>query len=59
MPLNKGDFSQIKLLKILKEMNFKGPMALQCYGIKGNRYENLKDSITAWNNLIKQINKEN
>ena len=53
-PLSEGDFPQERLFKALKKINYKGDVGLQCYGIKGDRKTNLKNSIKAWGNLTKQ-----
>ena len=49
--LDKGTFSQERLFKVLKKLNFNGPVGLQGYGIKGDKLENIKKSIAAWKNL--------
>jgi len=49
--LDRGDFDQSKLMNILKDVGFNGPVGLQCYAIKGDSRENLKRSINAWNEI--------
>ena len=50
-PLGKGDFDVAGFLKTLKELDYKGPIGLQCYGIGGDAREHLARSMTAWNTL--------
>jgi sugar phosphate isomerase/epimerase len=50
-PLDKGSFDVGKLLKTLKELGFKGPIGLQCYGIGGDTREHLARSMAAWRKL--------
>lgn len=52
-PLGKGTFNVGKVVKILKDMDWKGPVALQCYKVPGDDRENLKLSIQTWKQLIK------
>jgi sugar phosphate isomerase/epimerase len=50
-PLDKGDFDLVGFLKTLKELDYKGPIGLQCYGIGGDAREHLARSMAAWNTL--------
>jgi sugar phosphate isomerase/epimerase len=50
-PLDKGSFDVGKLLKTLKELGYKGPIGLQCYGIGGDVQEHLARSMAAWQKL--------
>ncbi len=52
-PLDKGDFPLERLLKILEETGFEGPVSLQSYGIPGNKKENLRRSMAAWQTLTR------
>jgi sugar phosphate isomerase/epimerase len=54
-PLDKGDFPQSRLLKILKALKFTGPVGLQCYGVKGDHKENLTRSMAAWQEALKAV----
>ena len=54
--LDKGTFLQKRLFNALKEMNFKGPVGLQCYALKGDRKVNLTASMKAWQELVRQLN---
>ena len=47
-PLGRGDFDVCGFLKKLKAAGYRGPIGLQCYAVKGNPAENLKQSIGAW-----------
>ncbi len=51
-PLDKGTFPQIRVLRELKRLEYKGPVSLQCYGIKGDKKKNLSRSIDAWTRLL-------
>jgi len=50
-PLDKGSFDVPGLLKTLKELGYKGPIGLQCYGIGGDAREHLARSIAAWRKI--------
>lgn len=50
-PLDKGSFNVGLFLKTLKELGYKGPIGLQCYGIGGDAREHLARSIAAWQKL--------
>lgn len=50
-PLDKGSFDVGKFLKTLKELGYKGPVGLQCYGIGGDAREHLARSLAAWEKL--------
>ncbi len=52
-PLDRGSFDVGGLLKTLKELGYKGPIGLQCYGIGGDAREHLARSMTAWQKLLK------
>ncbi|WDE99374.1 TIM barrel protein [Lentisphaera profundi] len=49
--LDKGTFPQERLFRVLKKLNFEGPVSLQGYGIKGNKLDNITRSIRAWKAL--------
>lgn len=48
-PLGEGSFDIPWLIDELKAVNFKGPVGLQCYNIKGDKREILTKSIHWWN----------
>ena len=47
-PLDKGDFDNRELLKTLREVGYRGPIGLMCYGIPGDAREHLERSIKVW-----------
>jgi sugar phosphate isomerase/epimerase len=47
-PLDRGSFDVKGLVKTLRGIGYGGPMALQCYNVKGDRGENLRRSMAAW-----------
>lgn len=49
MRLGEGSFPMERLFAALEKSGFDGPLALQCYGLKGDKKGNLKASIAAWN----------
>ena len=53
--LDRGSFDNYTFLKTLKELGYAGPIGLQCYGIKGDAYENLKRSMDVWRQLSQRI----
>ncbi|MDA7882023.1 sugar phosphate isomerase/epimerase [Akkermansiaceae bacterium] len=53
--LDQGDFPQKRLFRALKSLDFKGPVGLQCYAIKGDKRQNLRNSMAAWKTLIKDL----
>ena len=46
--LDQGSFRQERLFQQLEKMGFDGPLALQCYALKGDKKENLRKSMKAW-----------
>lgn len=54
-PLDQGSFDVGKFLKTLKEVGYKGPIGLQCYGIGGDAREHLARSMEAWKKLSKNL----
>ena len=53
-PLGRGSFDMAQFLKTLRELGFKGPVGLQCYGIGGDTREHLQESMAAWRKLKNQ-----
>jgi len=47
-PLGQGDFDVCDFLKKLTAAGYRGPIGQQCYAVKGDPVENLKQSIKAW-----------
>jgi sugar phosphate isomerase/epimerase len=54
-PLGQGSFDVGTLLKTLKELGYKGPIGLQCFGIGGDTREHLARSMEAWRELSKNL----
>ncbi len=54
-PLGQGDFDVKGVLKILKEIGYKGPVGLQCYGIRGGPLDHLPKSMEAWHKLNEDL----
>ena len=54
-PLDQGDFPQVRLLRALKKLNFKGPVGLQCYAVRGDKRTNLSNSLAAWNKILAEL----
>lgn len=52
--LDKGSFDNAKLLRLLDEVGYKGPVCLQCYNIQGDDRENLSASMKKWKELNSQ-----
>ena len=49
--LDKGTFDNTKLVKMLRSLGYRGPIGLQCYGVRGDFRENLKRSMAAWRKI--------
>jgi sugar phosphate isomerase/epimerase len=47
-PLGRGDFDVRGFVRALDAMGYRGPVALQCYGIAGDPRANLAQSMAAW-----------
>jgi sugar phosphate isomerase/epimerase len=47
-PLDKGDFDNRELLKTLREIGYRDPIGLMCYGIPGDAREHLERSMNVW-----------
>lgn len=58
-PLDRGTFDVGMLLKTLKELGYKGPIGLQCYGIGGDAREHLSRSMVAWQKLSQNLKEAN
>lgn len=50
-PLGQGTFDVGSLLKTLREIGYRGPIGLQCYGIGGDTRDHLARSMEAWKRL--------
>jgi sugar phosphate isomerase/epimerase len=51
-PLDEGGFDMAGLLRTLRAVGYKGPVGLQCYGIRGDAREHLARSMAAWRKLL-------
>jgi sugar phosphate isomerase/epimerase len=47
-PLDRGDFDTRGLVTMLREIGYRGPIALMCYGIPEETREHLARSLRAW-----------
>ena len=54
-PLDSGSFDMLNLLKTLRELGFRGPIGLQCYGIPGDARDHMGRSIAAWRKLNRRL----
>jgi len=54
-PLDSGTFDVYALLKMLKDLGYKGPVGLQCYGIVGDARDHLARSMAAWRKLNERL----
>jgi sugar phosphate isomerase/epimerase len=50
-PLDAGSYDLFALLKLLKDLGYRGPVGLQCYGIGGDARDHLARSMEAWRKL--------
>jgi len=55
LPLDRGTFDLLAFLKILKELKYRGPLGLQCYGLPGDARDHLTRSMAAWRKLGRQL----
>jgi sugar phosphate isomerase/epimerase len=54
-PLGHGDFNVAGLVRTLVATGYRGPIGLQCYGIKENPAELLNESMKAWREISSQV----
>jgi len=47
-PLDRGDFDNRQLLATLREIGYRGPIGLMCYGIQGDARKHLERSMKVW-----------
>ena len=50
-PLDSGTFDMAAFLKTLRDLGYKGPIGLQCFGLGGDAREHLARSMAAWRKL--------
>lgn len=55
-PLGQGEFDTYALVRYaVKELNYTGPIGLQCYNLKGDKPNNLKQSLSVWNDWKRKL----
>lgn len=54
-PLDSGSFDVGALLEKLAQLNYTGPVGLQCWGIEGDAKEHLSRSMAAWKKMREQL----
>ena len=47
-PLDKGDFNNRELLAFVRDIGYRGPIGLMCFGIKGDAKDHLERSLKVW-----------
>jgi len=57
-PLGRGNFDVYGFLKELYAAGYRGPIGLQCYGVKGDAAENLRQSMGAWREYMARLARE-
>ena len=57
-PLDRGDFDNRQLLKTLRQIGYRGPVGLMCYGIPDDTPEHLQRSINVWKEWKAEWTKE-
>ncbi len=50
-PLDKGDYDLAGFLRTLRDLGYRGPVGLQCYGIGGDARDHLARSLVRWREL--------
>ncbi len=53
-PLGQGSFDTYRLIKLLLDNGYKGPIGLQCYNLKGDAAETLTKSLHTWTEYKKR-----
>ncbi len=51
-PLGRGTYNVGGVLRHLRQLGYRGPVGLQCYGLQGRARDHLVPSMNAWNNLL-------
>ena len=54
-PLDQGSFDPYPLIKALDDLNYSGPVGLQCYNIKAKPEDHLAASMRAWKILAQRL----
>jgi len=55
LPLGEGSFNVLKVLEILRNNKYSGPVGLQCFNIEGEPSEFLEFSVKTWNEYLKLL----
>lgn len=55
-PLDRGTFDPVPLLKQLKQMDYRGAVGLQCFGVRAPSPDHLDRSIRKWKGLLAEVN---
>lgn len=58
-PLDSGSFDVYGLLATLRDLGYRGPVGLQCYGIPGDARDHLARSMDAWRSLNERLAQRN
>ncbi|MEI7899668.1 MAG: sugar phosphate isomerase/epimerase [bacterium] len=53
-PLDEGDFDNRQLLATLREIGYRGPVGLMCFGVPGDARDHLTRSMATWRKLTDQ-----
>ncbi len=53
-PLGQGTYDVLETIETLRELNYAGPVGLQCWGIEGDARTHLEQSIKTWNRMVQQ-----
>lgn len=56
-PLGRGNYDVCGFLQKLQAAGYRGPVGLQCYAVKGDPLENLKQSIRTWKEYRERLDK--
>jgi len=54
-PLDSGSFDIGAFLETLRDLGYRGPIGLQCWGIGGDARDHLTRSMAAWRKLVERI----
>jgi sugar phosphate isomerase/epimerase len=57
-PLGNGSFDLNRLLRKLVNIDYRGPVGLQCYNVPGDTRANLVINITQWRTIVAQLQEE-
>lgn len=60
LPLGTGSFDTYGLVEFMvKKINYKKPIGVQCYNIKGNKRELVQNSMAVWKEYITRLENDN